>query len=78
MTWQDPTLAVIQLAFAGALLPAVLGRTKPDRWTCTLTATLLYALAGVLATLDLRWGAGTSALVAALWTALLMQRRPGR
>lgn len=75
--WQDYAISLIQFAFAAALLPAVFGPTKPDRWTCVLTATLLYSLAAVLSTLGLWLGAASSALVGATWTLLLLQRRPG-
>lgn len=74
--WQDYAITAIQFAFAGALLPAIFGTKKPDRWTCALTASLLYALAVIFLTLDLWLSTASSALVAAAWTVLLVQRRP--
>lgn len=73
--WQDYAITVIQFALAGAMLPALLGKEKPDRITCGLNGGLLVALAGIFATLDLLISAGSAALVALCWWVLLFQTR---
>lgn len=75
MAWQDTAIMAIQIAFALALMPALTGRVKPDRWTCALTGGLLWALGAVMATIPYWLSAGSSWLAAAAWTALLVQRR---
>ena len=75
MIWQDYAIAAIQFAFVGALAPALLGRAKPDRWTCAMTAALMWALAVAFSMLGLWTSTAGAASVAAAWTALLAQRR---
>ena len=74
MIWQDYAIMAIQFAFAAALLPAVFGPAKPDRWTCAMTGGLLYALAAVVGTLDLWLSMASSVVCGAMWTVLLFQR----
>ena len=72
--WQDYAIMTIQWAFAVALVPALRGEAKPDRRTCAMTGGLLYALAAIFATLGLWAAVASSAVVANLWAALLIQQ----
>lgn len=73
--WQDLAILIIQFAFAMALVPALVGPTKPDRVTCAMTGSLLYMLGAIFLTMGFWLSAGSSFLVAACWTILLLQRR---
>lgn len=75
MIWQDYAIMAIQFAFALALLPALVGEQKPDRWTCGLTGGLLYAFVFVVSTLGLKLAALGLLAAAGVWTVLLLQER---
>ncbi len=75
MIWQDVAIMVIQFSFALALMPAIIGKQKPDFWTCGLTSVLLYVMSSVMLTLDLWLSAGSSLLLACMWTVLWLQER---
>jgi hypothetical protein len=72
--WQDAVLTAGSLVFALALLPSVLGEDKPSAWTSATTAAVLFVFAGTEATLDLVFTAATTAITAAMWTVLLVQK----
>lgn len=75
MIWQDYAIMAIQFSFALALLPAVFGKEKPDRWACLMTSVLLYVMAFVMATLALKLASLSSFVVGTVWVILLVQRR---
>lgn len=72
--WQDYVLTAGSLAFIAALLPAVFSDAKPPRATSVLTAAVLYVFALTDVTLHLYLTAGITALTAATWTVLAIQK----
>jgi hypothetical protein len=62
--------------FSVALVPAIYSDQKPPRATCLMTAAILVAFTAAFATLGLAYSAATAVLCAAVWTILLLQRRP--
>ena len=75
MIWQDVVIMVACFGFAIALIPSIVGRQKPERSSCLLTAVLLTAIAVAFATLELwlSFAAEVTAIIA--WGILLFQRR---
>lgn len=74
MQIQDLIILIGSGLFSVALLPSVFSRNKPAAWTSLLTAVVLSAFTWVYVTLDLTYGAITTATTAALWSILLVQR----
>lgn len=77
MSWQDTLIAVGQVLFIIALVPALLGSSKPPRFTCLLTGGVLAAFAVAFGSLSLWWGSWSAAVCALCWFILLCQARPG-
>lgn len=73
--WQSDVLALVQLAFALALVPTLLNRrARVPRTSSLVTAAGLYAVATVYVTLEL-WSAVAMATVsAAAWTFIAVRR----
>jgi len=72
--WQDIVIAIGSLVFAGALLPSIFSQNKPSEWTSALTATVLVVFTISYASLDLWYATATTALTAALWLTLAIQK----
>ena len=72
--WQDTVIAVCQLAFVPALIPAVLGPDKPPLSTCILNVVIVTVLTATMATLHLWLATTTGALVALTWVILSVQK----
>jgi hypothetical protein len=73
MSWQDVVIGAGQAAFVVALLPTVFGPSKPDKYTCLLTAVVLSVFVPTFWSLGLRWGPVTCAMAAILWWILYGQ-----
>ena len=75
MIWQDLVIMIACYGFAIALIPTIIGKQKPARFTCWLTMVLLAAIAVSFATLGL-WLSFWSEIVSIIaWGILLFQRR---
>ena len=72
--WQDIALAVGSLTLAVALIPSVLGKDKPALWTSAVTGTVLVVFTATYASLSLWYATFTTALAAALWIVLAVQK----
>jgi hypothetical protein len=75
MSWQDFVIGIGQLVFALSLFPSLLSDEKPARWTCALTALMLFIFCFTYLTLALPWSASSVFVCGVLWTILLAQRR---
>lgn len=72
---QDYIFAGGSVLFIIALLPALTAKDKPPRFTCALTAGVLSLFAVAQATLSLWFAAGTTAILALIWSLLTIQKR---
>lgn len=72
--WQDWVLTAGSLAFIVALFPAVFSDAKPPLATSALTASVLYVFALTDVTLHLYLTAAVTAVTAATWTVLGIQK----
>jgi len=73
MMWQDLGIMLANFVIAGALMPTVLGKHKPEPLTCALDAGMLTVLAVAFGTLGLRLSMIGVSCSAALWYVLLWQ-----
>lgn len=75
MTWQSDVLALVQLAFALALVPTLLNRrARVPRASSLVTAAGLFAVATVYATLELWTAVAMATLSASAWTFIAVRR----
>lgn len=74
MHWQDIVLTGGTIVFIIALLPSVLSKDKPAVSTSIMTGTVLIVFAYVYFTLSLWFSTLTTALTAALWFTLAVQK----
>lgn len=75
MIWQDAVIAIVQLGFCAALVPATMpGTGKPPLLTSVPTAAGLFAIAAAMTTLGLHWSAATAAVSGTLWLIIALQR----
>ena len=72
--WQDIVLAVSILAFNIALIPTVLGKSKPALSTCVITLAFLLAVVTVYVSLALWYSAVMSFINASLWAVIGVQK----
>ncbi len=75
MMWQDIILMVGGFIFSIALLPSILGNSKPARISCVTTGTVLSIYCIVYATLGLWLAFGSGVLTALAWWVLFFQKR---
>ncbi len=75
MMWQDVVIMVSCFGFALALIPSIMGKQKPARSSCVLTAVLLTAIAVSFATLGLWLSVVAEITSIVTWLILLFQRR---
>lgn len=73
-TWQDWIIAIGQLLFFIALLPSVFSNDKPNRWSSLMTGSVLLVFTFTFWSLDLFFGAFSSALVSITWFILFFQK----
>lgn len=71
--WQDISIMVGQFILAGALLPTILNKHKPEPLTSFVTGVVLAYFGLCFATLGGRLSAGAVMFVAVLWFILLVQ-----
>lgn len=75
MIWQDVVPIIGNVVFAVALIPSILSKHKPHRWTCAMTAAVLFAYAGTFWTITLWYWSLATLVTAIAWVILLFQRR---
>ena len=75
MIWQDVVIMVSLFGFSLALVPTVLGKSKPAKLTCIMTILFQLAIAISFVTLHLWLSFTGGLLVTSMWTILLFQRR---
>jgi len=74
MEWQDIVLSVGSWIFTIALIPSVLSKDKPALSSSVMTASVLTIYVVVYITLSLSMSAASTALVAAMWYTLAIQK----
>lgn len=75
MLWQDVLMSITSFGFACAMIPSIMGKSKPSRLTCLFTCVGLVANGLALGTLGL-YAAFSSAIVTLFaWGILLAQKR---
>ena len=75
MIWQDAILTVGSVIFLLALIPTIVGPTKPARLTSASTGTVLLIFAATYLTLNLHFAAIVTGLTGAAWLLILAQTR---
>lgn len=73
--WQDWVIGAISWAFVGTLIPTIIGRSKPSKWTSGPNALLLFLLSWVFASLNLWFAAISTGLLAFEWGVIWTQRQ---
>lgn len=71
---QDLIFTAGGVIFIVALLPSVFSEHKPPLSTCLITGSVLAVFAATYLTLDLTFGAVTTAISAAVWFTLAVQQ----
>ena len=74
ISWQDIVLAICIAAFNVALIPSVLGKSKPQLSTSVLTFSFLIPQAIVFFSLSLWYSFIMSVINATLWAILGIQK----
>ncbi len=74
MSWQDLVLASGGALFAVALIPSVIGRSKPALSTSILNSAVLLSYVVVYTQLKLWYATFTTTLVCGLWVILGVQK----
>lgn len=74
MVWQDYVMGAVQTVFVLGLIPSILHHEKAPFSTSSTTALGMAILAVTVATLELWFGATTSALISLEWFVLAVQR----
>ncbi|MCK5019565.1 MAG: hypothetical protein KAS32_21070 [Candidatus Peribacteraceae bacterium] len=75
MIWQDIVPIVGNCAFTVALLFSIFSKQKPHRWTCAMTAGVLFAYVVTFWDMTLWYWSLATLATASAWTILLFQRR---
>ena len=75
MIWQDIVPIVGNIIFTVALIPSIVSKQKPHRWSCGLTAGILFLYAGTFWSITLWYWSVATIATASAWTILLLQRR---
>lgn len=71
--WQDYVFAAGSAVFIAALLPLLISSIRPPWATSLMNGVVLGVFAFTQATLDLKWSAGCSAVLALQWLLLAWQ-----
>lgn len=71
--WQDYVIAIGQGLFTLALIPSLRGKDKPHILTSSMTASVLYAFAGVYITLHMPGAAILTGACGIGWSILSVQ-----
>ncbi len=75
IVWQEVVPVVGNIIFAAALIPSILSKHKPHRWTCAMTAGVLSVYVFTFWDMSLwYWSLATLATTTA-WFVLLFQKR---
>ncbi len=74
MVWQDIIFFIGQWVFLVALVPALTSREKPPVSTSLITGLILVVFSFTYFTLELWLSAISSALIAAAWLTLALQK----
>jgi hypothetical protein len=74
MSWQDIVLSGGIIIFCIALIPSILSNNKPALTTSVVTGIFLVMFTVTYASLDLWFAAAVTALNAALWLTLAVQK----
>lgn len=74
MPWQDWVFSVGNGIFALALLPSVMGKSKPAFSSSLLTASVLAVFVGTFATFSLWLSAAVTTVSASMWLTLAVQK----
>lgn len=75
--WQDAVFTAGSIVFLIALIPTILGPSKPAASTSAMTGTVLLLFAVTYLTLGLYLSAVTTSLTAAAWLTVLVQTLRG-
>jgi hypothetical protein len=73
LTWQDAVLTAGSLVFLFALVPTILGPSKPAPFTSFSTGTVLLIFAATYVTLELYFACITTAATGIAWLTILFQ-----
>ena len=73
--WQDLVLGGTSLVLCVAMIPTILGRDKPNRWTAAMFVATLLTSASVMVNLELWLTAVTQYVGAVEWGITIFQRR---
>lgn len=77
-SWQDIILTVGTLLFLLALVPTLLGKSKPSPLTSLMTGGVLLVFAATYATLGLFFASITTAATGTAWLVIFWQTIRGR
>lgn len=75
MIWQDVALGIIGFSFSFALIPSIISKHKPAKWSCLLTATGLTVMVVIFGTMGLWLTVIANSMSALAWWILLFQNR---
>lgn len=73
LTWQDAVLTAGSLVFLFALVPTILGPSKPAPFTSFSTGTVLLIFSATYVTLELYFACITTAATGVAWLIILFQ-----
>ena len=74
MIWQDILMMLGGFGLAIGLIPSVLGKNKPAKPSCAITAGILTSYVVAMATLGLFFSAIAISITAIMWWILLIQQ----
>lgn len=74
LSWQDAVLMVGNIIFFVALIPSIIGKDKPSKWTSFTTALTLTIFTATYFTLSLTYATIATALTAIAWWVLFFQK----
>jgi len=72
--WQDWVIATGQWLFILALVPTLLSKDKPNKYSSLMTGTILLSFVVSFWSLSLLYSAASSFLVAVCWYILFLQK----
>jgi len=74
MHWQDFVFTAGNIVFSAALIPSIVGKSKPALLTSLTTGVVLIVFAATYMTLSLTYSAVTSTVSGCLWLTLAIQK----
>lgn len=75
MIWQDIIPIVGNIIFTVALIPSIVSKHKPHRWSCAMTAGVLLMYVVTFWTVTMWYWSLATLATATAWIILLVQRR---